>query len=145
MRRLFPALVFLSLLLCVPIISLWIRSYRHWDHLSNVSETIVQTGTAAQRQPAVVVYSESGSIIKTRAMFDPRTGRFGLLPGSSFEVSYSGLFAFALSPPLICVVLWLMRRCYITHPPGRCANCGYDLRATPERCPECGMTALKIS
>jgi hypothetical protein len=48
------------------------------------------------------------------------------------------IISLLLLPGIVCAIrLFAQRR----RKPGICARCGYDLRATPDQCPECGRFA----
>jgi hypothetical protein len=91
-----------------------------------------------------------GDVIEERRAFGIGWHRGGVpfqgstvAPPPRFSFQYESLalpywfitLAFAVVPARSS--LRAARRAWLTRH-GRCGDCGYDLRATPERCPECG-------
>jgi hypothetical protein len=55
---------------------------------------------------------------------------------ANIRVPFVALVLILSLPPLF---YYRARRAQRPAKPGHCRACGYDLRATPERCPECGL------
>jgi hypothetical protein len=79
----------------------------------------------------------------------------GFALGMDHPSDYPGASSFRLLFPLWGIVMltailpfwWLLRFRHTIErgriEKGRCRKCGYDLRAAPDRCPECGTVSLK--
>jgi len=173
-RWLFNISAAMSLLLCVLIFGLWLRSYTSRDEVLWMSwnSKIVRYSEKAvawdQGQLDVVYHSVDYPPGWTWAN-DPRKAgwrffSYPLGPGTlewnwwryesngagvgrgrlmgSFDRAYK--IEVAMGPLIVLTAItpawwiWTALRRRNKRMPGYCRVCGYDLRATPERCPECG-------
>jgi hypothetical protein len=152
LRRLFTLLAAFSLLLCMATVVLWVRSYRNEGDSFTISqrphgrEISTDEGSVVLR--ADYPWSEVDALSDSGKSYDDRWLGFRLVGGWSWNgftrwwiaPLWSFVTVFALLP-LVWVGTFILRR-RRRKAPGACSACGYDLRATPDRCPECGAVPI---
>jgi hypothetical protein len=177
-------LAMLSLLFCITLKLLWVRSYRNSDWLTYkhtsrqsyvVKSTRLQLWTGAGDMAMTITISRwsddsddwqtslrtpDGWAFTVDKVEDPAWERSSFLQRRGFAIerhvdsdSYREITV--ITPFwLPCIGLFVLPayQLYSFHRAlrrrleiGLCQRCGYDLRATPDRCPECGTAASKSS
>jgi hypothetical protein len=151
-RRLFAALSIFSLLLCLATLGLWVRSYWVADSLNirgftwwsrrglvGINDDPALTADLEAYLRSLEAYAAHPSDKRMAEHFGaeiaPKPALPQLLRIDRFERSVPTAVIVAVSALLPILLLLRSRR---HHRKGFCAVCGYDLRATPDRCPECG-------
>jgi hypothetical protein len=165
MRRLFNAVTVLSLLLCLAVLLLWVRSRSITDEITGkLGSSGLWIGTSythdwGQLRCSVwtpSLYSEWQLSHRPTIRPGPRRALVDAAPGWAFlgfhysagrtkippnETLHSVGLPFWFIAALLAVptVVYLRkRRMQRERSGGYCANCGYDLRVRTDRCPECG-------
>jgi hypothetical protein len=144
-RRLFASFTVLSLILCLATVGLWVRSFSYFDGWIYISERRIRIEVNSERGAVTV------TVWGTRAI---KTDGDGWEHRPRRAASGIGTFRALLDAPHARISLWLPALLFALAPTywllgprrrrakrsklGLCPTCGYDLRASPDRCPECG-------
>jgi hypothetical protein len=170
LRRItFNALNMVSLVLCMGAVALWVRSYYRSDFIwcGYSGQPSYYSLQAARGQTRLgmaqfkietywgVVGSSSGHVSIVAGEMLPLPHSFiGLGFGRAPELPWYPI------APAADVPLWIIAAVFAVLPTirlyrrlqtrrgvicGRCPSCGYDLRASPSQCPECGAVSKGIS
>jgi hypothetical protein len=142
-RRLLKVLAMLSALLCAAIVLVWLFATAPSQFVGSESLTRCY-GTGKYIMVLIVRPSSTGG----RKRIDQNLwDGFGvsayrqILPQPAGWIRFDQIRIHIAWPLSFCfglLALALLLLALTRRRPGKCAVCGYDLRATPERCPECG-------
>ena len=154
----------ISLVLCIGSIVLWVRSHYVRDAVGcEYAEGMAVHRTFAHLHPGGISVIDKVIIypgVQPTGIFYKDLTNTPFMTGLHRRFSLGGFGYFThdestwLHSEIVCVPLWfmtsltalppavwLMRRLRCRYPNGYCRRCGYDLRGTPARCPECGTRA----
>lgn len=159
-RYLFTLLASLSLLLCLATLASWLFAQKRKDfkfYTSAKRYELVQFESSLRLQITAGTLRPDGSFKAPPGQrWDSRftmvkwfPGGFGYSksPADDPRASdyfallipqWSLLFLFSLLPLLWTLLTWRRLRLQKRLPANHCQHCGYDLRASKDRCPECG-------
>jgi hypothetical protein len=137
------------LLLCVGVVIVWIASQREGLGVFYLTGTERRYGLTSQRGSIIVGYDEDWRWGQHRALVpaDFSLGGFPRGPSSNSSVLIVPTPVVVVATaalPLFWAIGWFKRRwrqrlADSRLSAGLCQQCGYDLRESADRCPECGM------
>ena len=163
-RRIFNAIAVVSAMLCVAMVVLWVRSYSIYDgiHIGKGHHHVRGLSIEGVLEVSAWKYPDESALDCSAAHLSPEKQIGSFLRTAFSERKKSGYFGFFLvrEPAIlgcagpswfVCLLLTLLpaysvRRKLVNRRHtlvGICATCCYDLRATPDRCPECGTVPKK--
>jgi len=159
LRILFNVATVLSLLLGVATAGLWVRSYSHFDTYCIVSDGHDRCNGVSSWCGEIWlfdVYTPNSAKLPQPGWRSvppgvPRPWWYGYTAFDGFVGAdhifgwaqywrYRSMLPLTLTLPAVLLVrrTFAWQRTRGDRQAGRCVTCHYDLRATPDRCPECG-------
>jgi hypothetical protein len=171
LRILLNIVTVFSLVLCVATMAGWARSYHardavYWSWAKprlqlgaatyrgglfagvlnqvGIKDALLPPGAGWAQRPAVS-YNEANGVQGTllnRFGFGLDYSQNGSYTMRELSCPYWFIMLLTAILPAARLAGWRRRARRLRMHPELCRHCGYDCRATPERCPECGMAAV---
>ena len=141
-----------SVICFIAITGLWVRSYWVADHIGRYDSDGGGCGISSVVGKIRLSMYRTGFNTREHFFYN-QVDRDGVweLEGPPFFAEFNSDGWYVWVPYWFAVTLlgvtsiFLIRNSRrLRYAIGHCPNCGYDLRATPERCPECGLAVSSV-